>query len=529
MRPTDQSGNELIIGLVGAIGTNLKTVSTSFTRAFETVDYKTRDIHLIEQVMNLHDRWKPDPALKLEASYSRRMDIGNELREALGWADALALLAMTAIQKERERTHGELDRPIKRCAYILRSLKTPEEIDSLRRVYGSNCFIVAVYASKKTREAELAEKIAHSHYESDRSRYYGAANRLIERDEREHGEKFGQNVRDTFCLADVFVNSGKGTDAMDRDIRRFVELLFGHPFSTPTREECGMFQAHGAGLRSASAGRQVGAAIATPEGDIVAVGTNEVAKAFGGQYWAEDESDHRDHKRELDSNAEMTRNILADLFARLRCRGWLKEELVERKIDDLLSHADQDLLKAMPSKVVDDEGMPSLAESARVKHVIEFIRAVHAEMAALMSAARRGVAVDKCVLYSTTFPCHECAKHVVVAGVRKVVFIEPYPKSKVADLYGDSISVDDGDDSKRVSFQPFVGVAPRRYVELFTAPERKKAGAWVDWEMVRRGQEPRLGGPIQSYVEREKELVAMLENARQNLPRILEVMYGQST
>ncbi|WP_437574848.1 anti-phage dCTP deaminase [Sorangium sp. So ce887] len=528
MRSTEQSGNELVIGLVGAIGTDLKAVSQSLERAFETVDYQTRDIHLIEQVMSLHPRWKHDPALMLEASCSRRMDIGNELRAALEWPDALALLAMTAIQKERERTHGELERPIKRCAYVLRSLKTPEEVKSLRQVYGSNCFVVAVYASKRTREAALAERIAHSHYESDRSRYNGAANRLIERDEREHGERFGQNVRDTFGLADVFVNAGKGVDAMSRDIRRFVELLFGHPFSTPTREECGMFQAHGAGLRSASAGRQVGAAIATLEGDIVSVGTNEVAKAFGGQYWAEDEHDQRDHKRELDSNAEMTRNILADLFARLRYRGWLKQELAEQSLDGLLSRAEQDLLKAMPSNVVEDEGIPSLAESARVKHVIEFIRAVHAEMAALMSAARRGVAVDECVLYSTTFPCHECAKHIVVAGVRKVVFIEPYPKSKVADLYGDSIAVDGGGDSKRVSFQPFVGVAPRRYVELFTAPERKKNGSWVNWEMVRREQEPRLGGPIQSYVERETELVSMLEDAKQKLSNIIEVIYGQS-
>src|SRR5262249_35245240 len=162
---------------------------------------------------------------------------------------------------------------------------------------------------------------------------------------------------------------------------------------------------------------------------------------------------------------EMTNNILADLLVRLKSAGWLSEERAKSAAHDLVSGAKEKVLAAFPSSVADEEGMPSLAESARIKHVIEFIRAVHAEMAALMSAARRGVAVDGHILYSTTFPCHECAKHVVASGVRKVVFIEPYPKSKVADLYDDSISVDDPDDPTRVSFQPFVGVAPRRYVE----------------------------------------------------------------
>jgi cytidine deaminase len=261
----------------------------------------------------------------------------------------------------------------------------------------------------------------------------------------------------------------------------------------------------------------VGAAIATADGDIVALGTNEVAKAFGGQYWSEDGEDHRDHTRGVDSSAEMTRNILADLLVRMKTRGWLASERASLGARELLANADRDLLKAFPSDVAEREGLPSLAESARVTHVIEFIRAVHAEMAALMSAVRRGIAVDGCTFYATTFPCHECAKHIVAAGITRVVFIEPYPKSRVADLYDDSISIDDADDSSKVIFQAFVGIAPRRYMDLFASPVRKTDGAWVDWEKVRRGRAPRLGGPIQAYVGQEKEFVdllsAMLESA----------------
>jgi deoxycytidylate deaminase len=75
-------------------------------------------------------------------------------------------------------------------------------------------------------------------------------------------------------------------------------------------------------------------------------------------------------------------------------------------------------------------------------NVIEFGRAVHAEMAALMDSARRGVPVKNATLYCTTFPCHLCARHIVAAGIRRVVYIEPYPKSLAAQLYPDSIAVE---------------------------------------------------------------------------------------
>ena len=68
---------------------------------------------------------------------------------------------------------------------------------------------------------------------------------------------------------------------------------------------------------------------------------------------------------------------------------------------------------------------------------------VHAEMDALVGSARRGESVKDCVMYCTTFPCHICAKHIVASGIKSLVFIEPYPKSHAAELFSDSISVED--------------------------------------------------------------------------------------
>lgn len=54
------------------------------------------------------------------------------------------------------------------------------------------------------------------------------------------------------------------------------------------------------------------------------------------------------------------------------------------------------------------------------------IRTVHAEMNALMQAARRGHAVDGATSYVTNMPCTTCAKALVNAGVKRVVIFSDY-------------------------------------------------------------------------------------------------------
>jgi deoxycytidylate deaminase len=305
-------------------------------------------------------------------------------------------------------------------------------------------------------------------------------------------------VGSTFPLADVFVTANAD---LSRDVRRFFELLFGHPSRTPTRAEMGMFHAHGASLRS-SVGRQVGAAICRPNGDLVACGANEVAKAFGGQYWEGDVPDYRDHTRSDDSNRAMIRNILFDLLARLKARKWLSPTRQASTIDALVTAVEAELEGPVP-------GEGSLRERAYVFGLIEFMRAVHAEMAALCSAAARGASIDGNVMYTTTFPCHECAKHVVAAGISKLMFIAPYPKSRAPELYDDSIDVD-GSRPDRVPFLPFVGVAPRRFPELFLAPERTERGLPIQWDSIRQGARPRGARPPYTYLSAEQDHVALL-------------------
>jgi len=111
--------------------------------------------------------------------------------------------------------------------------------------------------------------------------------------------------------------------------------------------------------------------------------------------------------------------------------------------------------------------------NGRIGDLIEFSRAVHAEMAALLSAGRKGSTTIGTRLFVTTFPCHYCARGIVAAGVHEVQFIEPYPKSKALELHADAICVTSKDSISpsrsggKVLFRPFTGVTPRLYRRAF--------------------------------------------------------------
>ena len=122
-----------------------------------------------------------------------------------------------------------------------------------------------------------------------------------------------------------------------------------------------------------------------------------------------------------------------------------------------------------------------LKQHTSFMQILEYSRNIHAEMNALLSALNTGIKVQGATLYSTTFPCHQCAKHLVGAGIKNVIYWDPFSKSRALELFEDSvvnIQTEDMHD-KRVQFKQFIGVTPRRY-SLFEAPHREnRYGAHV--------------------------------------------------
>jgi deoxycytidylate deaminase len=486
---------ELVIGLVGAIGTDLRAASEAIARRLSSVGYTATEVH-VSGLLHEIDRYSSLAAIHdREVYYDEHMNKGNELCEAVMREDAMALLAILQVRTWRdEKQTSDAIAAAPRRAFLINSLKRPKEIQTLKETYGDAFVLVGAYASRDTRRDTLASKIARSK-NKEASQCRAIAERLITRDESE-STTFGQDVSHTFFRADAFIDASERT-GIDSSIGRFIDILFGHPFETPTRDEIGMQQAFSAALRSADLSRQVGAAICTVDGQLIATGTNEVPKAGGGLYWPgeHDQRDFRFADRD-EPNAEMKRLILADLLERMTRL-------------DLLA----------PGVVIDDARIESLALSelkdSRLMNITEYGRAVHAEMAAITDAARRGVSVAGSVLFCTTFPCHNCAKHIVAAGIRQVVYIEPYPKSEVARLFSDSIVLDRQPLANHVAFSPFVGFAPTRFADFFEMRKRVDGDKHIlNWETIRRTAQPRIAGTPAAYLTNE---LAMVEEIKKKM------------
>lgn len=54
---------------------------------------------------------------------------------------------------------------------------------------------------------------------------------------------------------------------------------------------------------------------------------------------------------------------------------------------------------------------------------------IHAEMNALLWAAREGISVNNAIIYVNLQPCHNCIKACVAAGIKEIIYKEPYDKS----------------------------------------------------------------------------------------------------
>jgi cytidine deaminase len=228
-----------------------------------------------------------------------------------------------------------------------------------------------------------------------------------------------------------------------------------------------MFHAWAAKFRSSAAGRQVGAVIVDSDGEIVVVGCNDVPKPGGGQYWEGDDADRRDFQLRYDANDQGKHGMARDVLQRLAEAGWLREDYSHLSPNDRASTA------------LTGDGPLRKSE---LDDLIEYGRIVHAEMAALITAARRGRAVRGGTIYTTTYPCHECARLIIAAGICRVCFIDPYVKSRAPSLFATMWNQLSGGDG--VLVEPFEGISPRLFPRVFEMSNRSKSveGAYEPWK-----------------------------------------------
>lgn len=68
----------------------------------------------------------------------------------------------------------------------------------------------------------------------------------------------------------------------------------------------------------------------------------------------------------------------------------------------------------------------------------ELCYAIHAEQNAIIQAAKTGVPIEGATLYCTHQPCAICAKMIVNSGIKRVVYLHPYPDDFAKQIFEES-------------------------------------------------------------------------------------------
>lgn len=459
----ERKSPELVFAFVEPIGGGANQVEESLSRILQKprYEYAINPIQMskiLEEEAKIAGIKEPQIHSELEAfsnllspeakRISRLQKLGNELREKKGY-DFLAKKAVQRIADYRSKNAGyqqaegavaPVPKPL-RVAHIIRSIKHEDELKLLKAVYGGLFILIGVSGDYEKQVFNFRPKVDSTDENKQIEEEYKAVSKV----DQYEGIDNGQRVRKVFYQADFFLKNDE--NQYEKALTDFLDLLFGIKLKTPSWDERMMFEAFAASLRSVCLSRQVGAAISDSNNELISTGYNDIPSVDGGLA-----TDDKKYK----SNALCK--------SKGGCRSSIEINKLLLRLHDELKNNKLLLQKAKKTAVL------SVLEKAGIAELIEFSRAIHAEMEAILSAARTGkLGLRGGTLYVTTYPCENCAKHIIAVGINRVVYIEPYPKSRAKAFFPDFIT-DVGQEAvgeNTVTFSQFEGVSPQAYSRLY--------------------------------------------------------------
>jgi deoxycytidylate deaminase len=392
----------LIIGLTGSFGAGCTTTSNLLIDGKGFTGFSLSD-PIKEKARK---QYKDFDKKKNKEKRKILQDIGDELRKK-----DLAFLAKPIIESIKKKGPKNI---------VIDSIKNKEEVNAFRDSF-SNFFLLAIDAEEEIRWGRLK----HDIYEGDEE----AFKRDDQRDAGYDEPKHGQHVKECMDSADILINSDdnfikrkkKDNKAIDEYVDKLIDFvnLMQYPGSRkPNLKELYIHQACSIALRSYCLKRQVGAIIVHEkklnsekkanlkkdnnlekglESYVVATGCNNVPI------------------NELDCELKFQDEPIKCYRERIKDK-YFKEYSYCRKCgvgltsgNFLCSDCKLDNTK-LPGKLLD------------------LCRAVHAEEAAILQAAKLGSSsLDGAKLYSSALPCMLCCKAIINSGIKNVVYLESYP------------------------------------------------------------------------------------------------------
>ena len=270
--------------------------------------------------------------------------------------------------------------------WAIDSIRNPEEAKAFH-AFTRRFFLFGIFADSDVRWSRVRER-------------YGKDRNVFEEDDRRdtgrESPPHGQRVEDSFYFADVVLANNRHFEAVGNDefnafagrVGRYVDLV-ADPLKRqePTPHEALMAAAYSVSQRSSCRNRKVGAVIADGSGAIISSGYNEVPRG----------------------ESPCAKKYLACFREKERA----------------------EFIIAVASAIPDLKGKEALLESIFKERfrILDLCRALHAEENAILNLAKNTPAVplSQCTLYTTTYPCRQCANKIATTGIKNLIYVEPYP------------------------------------------------------------------------------------------------------
>jgi len=374
---------EAIIGLTGAFGSGCTTIAKHLRdkRGFTLV--------------RLSDPIKADWA-KTHKKEPTRLDLqrlGDELRQN-NHAVILVELALKAAEGG-----GVLPGKL-----VIDGIRNVGEVDHLREVYGYRFTLIAVLASVDARW----DRIGSNYTDKGLTKSDFVADDVRDKNEE---TKYGQQVELCVDRADILIDNSTevSLSGLKTKVLEFVDLVTGKILRSAKPTEILMNIAFSASHSSKCIKRHVGAVIADSAGQVVSAGYNE--NPLGTHPCIEEPEYKNQCYRDIIRNDHF--ELLAANGARCPVCG---QKLTFKQGPPWKCTA---CAKKKKKTNLESFFFPDRA--------MNWCTAVHAEVWAILAAGERA---RKGTLYTTTFPCAQCAEKIVQSGIGKVIFTESYPDTQ---------------------------------------------------------------------------------------------------
>lgn len=370
----------VVIGLTGAFGSGCSTAGMRLR--------DRRRFRLLRLSQSLRDTWKKSHPHAEEPSRHELQRLGDEMRKEQG-SYILVDLVLASVAGSPERL-------------VIDGIRNVGEIQRLRDLYGYRFTLVAVLSSTEARW----ERIGSSAYLSKGLNDI----QFLQDDARDRNEEtpWGQQVELCIDQADLFVDNSDDVTLkkFTEETLAIVDLATGEKVRPASQQEILMHMAYGSSHSSKCLKRHVGAIVVDPSGQVVGVGYNE--------------------------NPLMTKPCVEEPTYGFRCFRDIIRNNHFAKLNAIEARCP---ICSQPLPVI--AGPPWQCPSCTERGVktnleafffpdraMNWCTAIHAEAWALTAAGERARGGT---LYTTTFPCLQCAEKISQAGIREIWFTEAYP------------------------------------------------------------------------------------------------------